>query len=91
MRISRIVIRNFKTFHSLDVPINAGVTCIIGENNTGKTNLFHAIRLVLDVNLPSYFRQLSENDVHRCAGLNDAQQVLLTSDCERYYYITRTV
>jgi len=84
MRISRIVIRNFKNFHSLDVPINAGVTCIIGENNTGKTNLFHAIRLVLDVNLPSYFRQLSENDVHRCAGLNDAQQVLVSVELTDY-------
>lgn len=78
MRISRLVIRNFRNFRDFDVAIRPGVTCIIGENNTGKTNLFHALRLVLDINLPSFLRQLSENDIHRCAGLNDAQQVVIS-------------
>ena len=84
MRISRIVIRNFRNFLQFDVAIRSGVTCILGENNTGKTNLLHAIRLVLDVNLPSFQRQLTENDIHRCAGINDAQQVLISIELTDY-------
>jgi hypothetical protein len=38
MRISRVVIRNFRSFALLDVPINGNTTCVIGENNTGKSN-----------------------------------------------------
>ena len=66
------------------MPVQKGITCIIGENNTGKTNIFHALRLVLDVNLPSYFRQLTENDVHCCTGLNEAQQVLISVEITEY-------
>jgi putative ATP-dependent endonuclease of OLD family len=84
MRISRVVIRNFRNFRDFDIAIPPGVTCIVGENNTGKTNLLHALRLVLDVNLPGYSRQLSENDVHRCAGLNNAQQVLISVEMTEY-------
>jgi predicted ATP-dependent endonuclease of OLD family len=47
MRINRIVVRNFRSFKHLDVPLSAGTTCLIGENNTGKTNLLHAIRLCI--------------------------------------------
>ena len=36
MHISRIVIRNFRNFAHLDVTLQPGVTCVIGENNTGK-------------------------------------------------------
>jgi recombinational DNA repair ATPase RecF len=50
MFISRLFIKNFRNLRRLDVEIEQGVTCFIGENNSGKTNIFHAIRLVLDGN-----------------------------------------
>ncbi len=84
MYISRLVIRNFRNFNHLDVLIRPGVTCVVGENNTGKTNLFHALRLVLDVNLSSSFRQLTESDVHRCISLSKAQQVLISVELKDY-------
>ena len=84
MYISRIVIRNFRNFDVLDVSLLPGVTCIIGENNTGKTNLLHAIRLVLDVNLPSVYRQITENDIHCCAKLSTALQVLVSVELADY-------
>ena len=62
MYISRIVVRNFRNFELVDVRLRGGVTCIVGENNSGKTNLFHAIRLALDANLSSYHRNLSPED-----------------------------
>jgi putative ATP-dependent endonuclease of OLD family len=84
MHIARIVIRNFKNFHLLDCPIQSGVTCVLGENNAGKSNLLHALRLALDINLPSNLRHLTENDVHCCTALNVAQQVLVSVEFTAY-------
>ncbi len=38
VQISRVVIKSFRSFDLLDVPVTELVTCIIGENNTGKSN-----------------------------------------------------
>ena len=62
MYISRIVVRNFRNFEHVDVRLGGGITCIVGENNSGKTNLLHAIRLAIDANLSSYHRNLSLED-----------------------------
>lgn len=77
MKISRIVIRNFRSFEYLDVPISAGTTCVIGENNTGKSNFLHAIRLCLDVGLSSTYRSLIPNDVHSAVDISQPSQVLI--------------
>lgn len=77
MKISRIVIRNFRSFEYLDVPISAGTTCVIGENNTGKSNLLHAIRLCLDAGLSSTYRSLIPNDIHSAVDISQPSQVLI--------------
>jgi len=77
MKISRIVIRNFRSFEHLDVPISAGTTCVIGENNTGKTNFLHAIRLCLDAGLSSTYRLLVLNDIHSTVDISEPSQVLI--------------
>ncbi len=64
LRVSRVVIRNFRSLKFVDVPINTASTVIIGENNTGKSNLIHALRLCLDVGLSSTLRSLAKDDVH---------------------------
>jgi putative ATP-dependent endonuclease of OLD family len=64
LRLSRIVIGNFRTLKLVDVPISELSTCIIGENNTGKSNLLHAFRLCVDVTLSSAYRSLTKDDVH---------------------------
>jgi putative ATP-dependent endonuclease of OLD family len=78
MHLSRIVIRNFRNFELLDVPITPGITCVLGENNTGKSNVFYALRLALDINFSSALRTLTENDLHRCRGFAQATQVLVS-------------
>ena len=62
MYISRIVVRNFRNLQVADIRISPGVTAIIGENNAGKSNLIYALRLAIDANLSSVFRQLSRED-----------------------------
>ncbi len=78
MYISRIVVRNFRNFQHLDVKLRPGVTCIIGENNTGKTNLLRAIRLAIDSRLSSQFRHLLPQDIHSGVNLSRAGQVLVS-------------
>lgn len=77
MRISRVVIRNFRSFAHLDVPLLENTTCIIGENNTGKSNFLHAIRLCIDSSLSSTYRALAPNDIHSGVHLASAGQVLI--------------
>jgi putative ATP-dependent endonuclease of the OLD family len=77
MRISRVVIRNFRSFGHLDVPLAAGTTCLIGENNTGKTNFLHAIRLCIDSGLSSTYRALLANDIHSTVDISHPTQVLI--------------
>lgn len=77
MRISRVVIRNFRSFQHLDVPLSAGTTCLIGENNTGKSNFLHAIRLCIDAGLSSTYRSLLPTDVHSTVDISSPNQVLI--------------
>lgn len=77
MYISRIFIRNFRNFRHLDIEIAEGVTCFIGENNSGKTNLFHALRLVLDGNISSYRRRLQNEDLSTGLTFSSPEHVLI--------------
>ena len=61
MRIARIAIENFRNFRAIDLPIGDHAV-IVGENKVGKSNLVHALRLVLDPTLPDASRQLRVED-----------------------------
>jgi len=61
VRISRIQIRNFRNFAELDIALGNNAV-IVGENKIGKSNLLHALRLVLDPSLPDSARKLREED-----------------------------
>ena len=84
MYISRIVIKNFRNFAYLDINLGSGATCVIGENNTGKTNLLHALRLVVDVNLSYRYRQLTEHDIHSDINIANPQQVIVAVEFTDY-------
>jgi putative ATP-dependent endonuclease of OLD family len=77
MRISRVVIKNFRSFELLDVALATNTTCVIGENNTGKSNFLHAIRLCIDSGLSSSYRSLSQSDIHSKCDFTSANQVLV--------------
>ncbi len=61
MRISRITIRNFRNFAHIDVSVGENAV-VVGENRIGKSNLLHALRLILDPSLPDSARKLREED-----------------------------
>jgi putative ATP-dependent endonuclease of OLD family len=61
MRISRIAISNFRNFCKFDVPLHDHAV-FVGANGVGKSNLLHALRLVLDPSLPDTSRHLRDED-----------------------------
>jgi putative ATP-dependent endonuclease of OLD family len=77
MRISRVVIKNFRSFERLDVALNEATTCVIGENNTGKSNFLHAIRLCIDAALSSAYRSLIPSDIHATVNIAEPNQILV--------------
>lgn len=61
MRAERLSIRNFRNLADVEVPLCPG-TVIVGENRSGKSNLLHALRLVLDPAMPNSERHLRRED-----------------------------
>jgi len=61
VRLSRIVIKNFRNFKHLDVRLGPHAV-VLGENKVGKTNLLFALRLILDPTLPDSARRLRLDD-----------------------------
>ncbi|WP_103864822.1 AAA family ATPase [Aquimarina sp. I32.4] len=62
MHISLLSIRNFRNFNSLKFISKMGVNTILGENRSGKTNLFLAIHLLFDGHFLRLSYKLNEDD-----------------------------
>src|SRR5687767_9146215 len=77
MHIRRLVVRNLRAIKHLDAQLQPGLTCLIGENNTGKTTILHALRMVLDANLPSSYRQLGREDFASGVDLTHPEQIVI--------------
>lgn len=65
MHISKLSLRNYRNFKSASLMFNKGINTLIGENGSGKTNIFRAIRLLLDNSLPRAATRLNEEDFCR--------------------------
>ncbi|MFK0089699.1 ATP-dependent nuclease [Pseudomonas sp. NPDC090755] len=65
MHLSKVALVNYRNFESAKFSFKPGINTIIGENGSGKTNLFRAIRLLLDSNIYRAAHDLSELDFHR--------------------------
>ena len=69
VHISKLSLVNYRNFDNAKVIFAKGINTVIGENGSGKTNLFRAIRLLLDDNLVRSAYRIEERDFHR--GLGD--------------------
>ena len=68
MYISKVSLVNYRNFANAKIALNKGINTIIGENGSGKTNLFRAIRLLLEDASVQYAYKLAENDFNRKLG-----------------------
>ncbi|MFE4422024.1 ATP-dependent endonuclease [Streptomyces sp. NPDC056817] len=76
MRLSKVRIINFRNFRHLVIDPFPTPAVIVGENGVGKSNLLHALRLVLDPDLSNRWRRLQADDVHDGApALHDGVEV----------------
>jgi len=64
MNIKKVSIKNYRNFEDFEIEFSEGFQTIIGENNIGKSNLYWAIRMVLDGNLSYNSRKLELKDFH---------------------------
>ncbi|NQX30085.1 AAA family ATPase [Microbacteriaceae bacterium VKM Ac-2854] len=69
MYISKLTLANYRNFYRAKVVLDKGVNTIIGANGVGKTNLFRALRLILDQNMLTSAFRMDRDDFHR--GLDD--------------------
>ena len=67
MHISSLSLRNFRNFRKSKLNFKNGINTIIGENGSGKTNLFYALRILLDDTMPRYINFYS-TDFNRALG-----------------------
>lgn len=65
MHITELRIRNFRNFLIARFSFSEGLNTLIGENGSGKTNVLHALRLVLDESLERNAIYLRETDFCR--------------------------
>ena len=71
MHLTNMSIKNFRNFKEVDFPVGPGAV-VVGENRSGKSNLIHALRLVLDPSLPNSERMLRPEDFWD--GLSDGSE-----------------
>lgn len=69
MYISKLNLVNYRNFSNTKLIFSDGINTIIGENGSGKTNLFRAIRLLLDDSMRRSALNLDEIDF--CRDLKD--------------------
>lgn len=79
MNIKKIVIKNFRNFEDITIDFSKGFQTIIGENNIGKSNLYWAIRLVLDKELSYNSRKLELKDFNGFKNTLDSEDYILIS------------
>lgn len=68
MHISRLSLVNYRNFPNAKLAFQPGINTIIGENGSGKSNVFRAMRLLLDDNMIRFANKLDEKDFHRGIG-----------------------
>lgn len=65
MYISKVSLVNYRNFENANFQLKKGINTIIGENGSGKTNAFRAIRLLLEDASLQYAYKLSDTDFNR--------------------------
>ncbi len=70
MHISKVSLVNYRNFKNAKFEFKKGINTIIGENGSGKTNLFRAMRLLLEDSSIQYAYKLNDSDFNRTLGEN---------------------
>ena len=80
MRIRELRIRNFRKIENLTVAFPKGLSVIVGENNTGKTTIIDALRLMLMPARDFDALRITEDDFR--SGTDGAQIEISCTFCD---------
>lgn len=80
MHITELRIRHFRNFMGAKLRFRPGVNTLIGENGSGKTNVLHALRLLLDEALARNAVYLRESDFCRELGSWQGNWIVIAAD-----------
>jgi len=83
MRLFRLRIQNFRNFREVDFRLGRHAV-ILGENGAGKSNLLHALRLLLDPTLPDAERYLQEEDFWDGGAAFAGTEIVVSVDLTEY-------
>jgi hypothetical protein len=61
MYISKLILENFRKYKTLNVDFNPNLNVLVGENNSGKTAIIDAIRILLGTQSNDYYRVQRED------------------------------
>ena len=73
MLLQKIYIKGYRNFKEVTVNFNKN-SLVIGANDVGKTNLIHAMRLLLDKGFSDYDFELNDSDFY---AYEDTQEVII--------------
>lgn len=80
VHITELRIRNYRNFTKAKFSFKPGLNTLIGENGSGKTNVFQAIRLLLDESLERNAIYLKETDFCRDLGDWRGQWIVISAE-----------
>ncbi len=73
MYLATLIVKNFRCLKDVEVKFQPGLNVILGENNTGKTALLDAIRIILGFGSERREIYLSEDDLfHDATGMRSS-------------------
>lgn len=89
MQIDRLWLRDFRSYHQLELTLTTGLTAIRGPNGVGKTNLLEALGMLATLKsfrgapVESLIRRGADAAVVRAEGTRDDRDVLIELELAR--------
>ncbi|MBT7241181.1 MAG: AAA family ATPase, partial [Candidatus Diapherotrites archaeon] len=91
-RLTKLTLKNFKSFKKAEIPISKGFTAIVGSNGSGKSNVLDALLFVLGITSLKTLRAGKLTDlVNNNAKENYAKVSLDLKHNSKQYEISRMV
>jgi DNA replication and repair protein RecF len=89
VQITKLWLQDFRSYDSLELPLDVGLTAIVGPNGVGKTNLLEALGLLATLKsfrgapTESLIRRGAEAAIIRAEGIRDDRDVLIELELGR--------
>jgi len=83
MQLNRLWLHNFRSYESLELPLEPGLTALVGPNGSGKTNVVEAVSLLSTLKsfrgapTESLVRKGATAAIIRATGERDGREVLI--------------